>query len=56
MAAIPFLESAFYGILLPDLAGLSGTAGEIREHTAGYSYLVAHERHHRRILAERYGL
>lgn len=37
MTAVPFSESAYYGLLRPDLAGLSGTAGEIREHAAAYA-------------------
>jgi len=37
MTAVPFLKSDFYPILLPDLAGLTGTAAEIRKHTAGFA-------------------
>jgi hypothetical protein len=36
MTAVPFTQSKYYQILLPDLAGLSGTAAEIRAHAAEY--------------------
>jgi hypothetical protein len=41
MDAIPFLRSAFHQILLPDLAGLAGTAREIRSHAAEYADWMA---------------
>jgi len=37
MTAVPFLKSPFYQLLLPDLAGLSGAAEEIRKHSAEYA-------------------
>jgi len=37
MTAIPFPRSMYYQILLPDLAGLSGTAEGIRRHSAEYA-------------------
>jgi hypothetical protein len=37
MAAIPFLQSIYHGLLVPDLGGLSGTADEIRAHAAQYA-------------------
>jgi len=37
MPAIPFRQSVFHDLLLPDLAGLSGTAEEIRRHAAEYA-------------------
>lgn len=41
MTAVPFTQSKYYQIMLPDLAGLSGTAEEIREHTDDYSAWMA---------------
>lgn len=37
MPAIPFLQSSYHELLVPDLTGLSGTAGEIRAHAAAYA-------------------
>ncbi|MBW8888042.1 MAG: DinB family protein [Fibrobacteres bacterium] len=37
MTAVPFLKSPYYQLLLPELAGLSGAAEEIRRHTAEYA-------------------
>jgi len=42
MTAVPFLKSDYYPILL--------TVREL------HTYIIAHERHHRRVLAEKYGL
>jgi hypothetical protein len=37
MTALPFSQSKFRQLMLPDLAGLTGTAGEIRQHTAAFA-------------------
>jgi hypothetical protein len=37
MPPIPFLQSIYYSLLIPDLKGLTGAAEEIRGHAAAYA-------------------